>query len=47
MHNAKHTLYVLEYGDKTEKRGKWETHMVGQEIWREILKKVQIEKQTL
>ena len=39
--------HTLQYGQKTEKRGKWETHMVGHEIWRETLKNVQNEKHTL
>ena len=28
----------MEYGEKTDNHGKWETHIVGIEIWRETLK---------
>ena len=31
--------HTLQDGQKTDKRGKLETHMVGHEIWREKLKK--------
>ena len=41
------TLFQLDYGEKTEKRGRGETHMVGLGIWRETLKNVQNEKLTL
>ena len=34
-------------GDKTEKYGKCETHMIGHEIWQETLKNVWNEKHTL
>ena len=34
----------MEYGQKTEKRGKKETDTVEPEIWRKILKKVENEK---
>ena len=40
IENEKHTLQDLEYGDKTEKYGKCETHMIGHEIWQETLKNV-------
>ena len=33
------TQFQLDYGEKTEKRGRGETHMVGLGIWRETLKK--------
>ena len=33
MKNEKHTLEDLEYGENTEKRGKWEMHIVGPEKW--------------
>jgi len=42
-----HTLQVQEYGEKTEKLGKWETHTVKPGIWWETLKSVQNEKWTL
>ena len=45
--NEKCTPQDLEYGDKTEKRGKRETHMVGHEIWGERVKNAQDVKQTL
>ena len=41
--NEKCTLQDLEYGKKTEKRGKRETHMIGYEIWQETLKYVENE----
>ena len=43
------TLKDLEYGkkNKTDNVRKWETHIVGPEIWQETLKNVQNEKQTL
>ena len=34
------TLQDLEFGMKTDKRGKGETHIVGHEIWRETEKNV-------
>ena len=33
VENETQTLYDLEYGKKTDKRGKWETHMVGPGLW--------------
>jgi hypothetical protein len=33
VENEKQTLYDLEYGKKTGKRGKWEMHAVGPGIW--------------
>ena len=47
VQNEKHTLQDLEYGDKTENRGKCETHIVGHEIQGEAVKNMQDEKQTL
>ena len=47
MENEAYTLQDLEYVEKTEKRGKLETHMVGPERWRESLKNVQNEKPTM
>ena len=47
MQNEKYTLYELEYGEKTEKRGKWDAHMPGPGIWREKVKNVKNEKYTL
>ena len=41
------TLQDLEYGEKNDKRGKGETHMVVPEIWRETLKNMKKEKCTL
>ena len=41
--NEKCTLQDLEYGKKTEKRGKRETHMIGYGIWQETLKYVENE----
>ena len=46
MENEAYTLQDLEYVEKTEKRGKLETHMVGPERWRESLKTVKNEKCT-
>ena len=40
----RHTLYDLENANKLDKRGKWESHMVRCEIWRETLKNMQNEK---
>ena len=37
----------LDYGEKTEKRGKGNANTVGTGIWRETLKNVQNEKNTL
>ena len=47
LENDIQTLKDLENVDKTDKRLKSETHMVGPGIWRETLKNVQNEKQTL
>ena len=41
------TLQDLEYGKKTDKRGKWETHMVGHEISRKTMKIMQNDEHTL
>ena len=41
------TQFQLDYGEKTEKRGRREPHMVGLGIWRGTLKNVQNEKLTL
>ena len=38
--NETRTLQDLEYGGKTDKREKRETHMVGPGIWQETLKNV-------
>ena len=35
VENEKCALYALEYWEKTEKRGKRDTHTVGLGIWRE------------
>ena len=43
----KNTLQDLEYDDKIEKHWKWESHMVGHEIWGDTLRNVQNEKQKL
>jgi hypothetical protein len=37
----------LEYGKETDKEEKCEKHLVGPGIWRETLKNVKNEKQTL
>ena len=47
VENGKCTLQDLEYGEKTDKQRKCETHMVGHEIWRETMKIVQNEKHTM
>ena len=36
--NETNTLSDLEYGQKTDKQDKRETHIVGYEIWQETLK---------
>jgi hypothetical protein len=41
MKNEKYTLYDLDNGEKTEKRGKLDTNTVGPGIWRETLKNVE------
>jgi hypothetical protein len=41
VENDTQTLYDLEYGKKTYKRGKWESQMLGLEILQETLKIVQ------
>jgi hypothetical protein len=46
MKNENCTLYDLEYGKKTDHRGKYDTHTVGRSIWRETLKNVENEKCT-
>jgi hypothetical protein len=40
LKNENCTPQYLEYGEKTYKRGKGVTHIVGNEIWRETLKNV-------
>ena len=35
MKNDKCTLQDLAYVEKTDKRGKWKTHMVGTGLWQE------------
>ena len=40
VQNEEHTLQDLGYGKKTDKRGKWDTHMLGHEIWQKTLKNV-------
>ena len=47
MNYKKYTLQVVEYGDKTEKRGKLEMHTEGLVLWLETLKNVQNENHTL
>ena len=37
-YNETNTLSDLEYGQKTDKQDKRETHIVGYEIWQETLK---------
>ena len=44
--NENCTLYDLEYGKKTDQKGKAETHMVGHGIRRETLTKMENEKHT-
>jgi hypothetical protein len=44
VENDKCTLYDLEYGEKTEKRGKWEMNTLGPGLWQETLKNVENEK---
>ena len=46
VENEKQTLHNLEYGEKTEKRRKSDTHTVGPEIWGKTMKKVENEKNT-
>jgi hypothetical protein len=47
VENDKFTPEDLEYGEKTENHGKCETHTIGREICREILKTVKRKKCTL
>ena len=47
MENKKCTCQDLEYGEKSENLGKWETHTVGSEIFKETLKKVKNENSKL
>ena len=47
MNYKKCTLQDVEYGEKTEKRGKLEMHTEGLVLWLETLKNVQNEKHTL
>jgi len=42
--NEKLTLWDLEYGKILDKWEKWETHMVGYDIWRETVKNIKYEK---
>ena len=44
VENEKKTLYDLQYGEKTEKRGKLEMHTVGLGIWLETIKIIENEK---
>ena len=46
VENEKQTLHNLEYGEKTEKRRKSDTHTVGPEIWGKTMKKVENETHT-
>ena len=46
VENEKQTLKDLEYGEKTEKRRKSDTHTVGPEIWGKTMKKVENETHT-
>ena len=46
VENEKQTLHDLEYGEKTEKRRKSDTHTVGPEIWGKTMKKVENETHT-
>ena len=41
VENETKTLKDLNYGKKTDKQGKWETHMLGPGMWWERLKKGQ------
>ena len=43
----KHTLQNLECGEKTEKRGKWDTNTVWPGTWQETLTNLENEKCTL
>ena len=50
--SEKHELWEIHtvgpiYGEKTEKRGKWDTNTVWHEIWQETMKKLDNEKYTL
>ena len=45
--NETHIMSDLEYGNKTDKWGKRESHMVGTGIWRETLKNEKNDKCTL
>jgi len=47
VESEKCTRQDLEYGEKTENHGKWETHTVGREIGRETMKNFKNEKYTL
>jgi len=47
IENVKHTMLDLDYGEKTERGGKWDKTTVGPGIWRETLKNVENEKCTL
>jgi hypothetical protein len=47
VENETQTLYDLDYGEKTDEKGKSETYMVGPRIWRETLKNVENETHTL
>jgi hypothetical protein len=43
----KNTKYDQEYGEKTEKHGKWDKNTVWPGIWQETLKNVTNEKNTV
>ena len=43
LKNMKNEKCTLEYVEKNEKGGKWETHTVGGEIWWENRTKIKIE----
>ena len=47
VENETETLFDVEYGEKTEKGGKWETHNVVHRKWWERVKNMKNEKNTL
>jgi hypothetical protein len=47
VENETETLFDVEYGEKTEKGGKWETHNVVHRKWWERVKNMKIEKYPL
>jgi len=44
VENEKYTLQNLDYGEKNEKRGKWDTNTVRPGIWRKKKKTAIVRK---